>query len=104
MVGKGSFPRLFGFFAVLFVPSLAAGAIFGMQTAERAMPGLFAVPFAALVVMALASGSVWVADHGGNGAYKISRAQEPIWYWVWVGLFAATSLGFLSFYVRGWVR
>lgn len=92
---KGSYPRLLGFLATLYIPSLAIGVILGEAVAKRALPLLVSLPFAALVIMALASGHVWNADRDSRGAYKVSRAKEPFWYWVAVGMWAATSLAFL---------
>jgi hypothetical protein len=91
---EGSYPRFFGFFAVLFIPGLAIRAISGEAEVERAVPALGAIPFGALVVMALISGSVWFADRD-HGAYKISRAREPFWYWFAVGMWGALAAGFL---------
>ena len=96
---KGSYLRLFGFFAVLFIPSLVTWATFGEVALKHALPVLVAAPFAALVVMALVSGSVWYAEKGGHGAYRVSRAREPFWYWITIGMWFATSLAFLSRYV-----
>lgn len=88
---EGSYLRLFGFFASLILPSLALGMIVGEAAVKRVAPALVAIPFAVLVGMALTSGSVWLADWGGYGAYKISRARERFWYWAVVGIWAAVA-------------
>lgn len=97
---KGSYPRLLGFFATLAVPALATRAIFGEAELKQVLPILLSLPFGALAIMALASGQVWFAERGGCGAYRISRAKEPISYWVTVGMWGATSVLFLSALLR----
>ena len=92
---EGSYPRLFGFFAVLFIPSLEVRVILGEAAMKRAVPVLAAIPFAALVGMAVVSGSVWFAEKGGYGAYRISREKEPLWYWFTVGMWGALAAGSL---------
>jgi hypothetical protein len=97
---EGSYPRLLGFFAVLYGPSFLIGGLFGVAAMKRAMPALVAIPLAALAGMALVSGSVWSAQRGGNGAYKVSRLKEPFGYWATVSVYAACSIGALFLYAR----
>jgi hypothetical protein len=79
---EGSYPRLFGFIATLILPTVALWALFGEPVMRRAGPFLVAMPFIALVVMGVQTGSIWWADRGGYGAYKVSREEEPFWFWV----------------------
>jgi hypothetical protein len=91
--------RLFGALAAIPTAALLIGVLFGRRTATFLTPALVAAFFGGLVIIALTSGSVWFAERGGSGAYKIGRKKEPFWYWLTVTLYAVFCAAFASFYI-----
>ncbi len=91
--------RLFGAFATIPIAALSIGVIFGRQTALSTVPALFVAFFGALATMALINGSVWFAERGGKGAYRIDGKKEPFWYWLIVATYGVFSLAFACLYV-----
>jgi hypothetical protein len=91
--------RLFGAFVTVPVTGLLIAALFGRQAAMFMIPALFVTFFGALITSALISGSVWFAERGGSGAYKISRNKDSFWYWMIIILYGAIGIAFASFYI-----
>ena len=90
--------RLFGALATIPISALLIGVLFGRRAANFVAPGLVATFFGGLIIFALTSGSVWFAERGGNGAYKISRKKEPFWFWLTVTLYVVFCAASASFY------
>lgn len=92
--------RLLVAFAIIAIAEGLIGLIFGGGAAGRSFPALLTIFFGILIALGIVSDSVWFAERGGRGVYKISRKREPGSYWVTMGLYSVACLAFAALYLR----